>query len=42
METEIPVSMEPETKPEAELAEEAEPVMATVPEDGDDGKGRHS
>lgn len=34
--------MEPETKPAAELAKEAEPVMATVPEDGDDGKAWHA
>lgn len=34
--------MEPETKPAAELAQQAEPVTATVPEDGDDGKGWHS
>lgn len=41
-ETEIAVSVEPETKPAAELAQQAEPVTATVPEDGDDGKGWHS
>jgi hypothetical protein len=29
--------VEPEIKPAAELAKEAEPVMAAVPEDGDDG-----
>jgi hypothetical protein len=33
--------VEPETKPAVELAKEAEPVVATVPEDGDDGKGWH-
>jgi hypothetical protein len=38
-ETEIAVSVEPETTPAAELAKEAEPVVAAVPEDGDDGKG---
>jgi len=34
--------VEPETKPVAELAEEAEPIMAAVPEDGEDGKSWHS
>jgi len=42
METEIAVAVEPETEPAAELAKEVEPVMETVPEDGDDGKGWYS
>jgi hypothetical protein len=34
--------VEPETKPAVQVVEEAEPVVATVPEDGDDGKVWHS